>query len=68
MIEHEDVAIFRAQVDRRPQVTANPDEVGAIDWLSKAEILRRMAARPGDFTPWFRIYMADHADGLFPAR
>lgn len=67
MIEHEDVAIFRARVDSRPQVMANPDEVGATDWLSRAEILRRMAARPGDFTAWFRIYMADHSARLFPA-
>ena len=66
LIEHEDVDLFVGQLSDRPRLTPDPTEVGATNWLSKADLMRRMAEAPGDFTAWFRIYMSDHGARLFP--
>lgn len=35
-------------------------EVSAIEWLSVSQIVRQIDQRPETFTPWFKIYMAEH--------
>ncbi len=63
LIEHEVVQIFRAHADR-PTFTLNPDEVEAIRWISVQELDDEIAETPDAFTPWLRIYMAQHRDSI----
>ncbi len=62
MIEHEVVDLFLATCDRRPTPTANPDEVMELRWIAPAALRADIARQPGAFTPWLRIYLAEHAD------
>ena len=62
LIEHEVVAVFHANLSTPADITPNPQEVHATQWLSIAEILRQIDANPEKFTPWFRIYMTQHLD------
>jgi len=62
LIEHEVVAVFHTNLSTPVDITANPQEVHATQWLSIAEILRQMDAAPEKFTPWFRIYMTQHLE------
>ncbi len=59
LIEHEVVQIFRAQADE-PAFTLNPDEVEAVRWITLQELDDEIAETPEAFTPWLRIYMAQH--------
>ena len=36
-------------------------------WIDRADLAEEIAARPERFTPWLRIYLADHADRIFAA-
>jgi len=66
MIEHEVVDLFVATCDAPPQVTPNPDEVMDTAWIDAATLQIAIAERPGDFTPWLRIYLTEHADQVLP--
>lgn len=62
LFEHEQVTMFTATLD--PETIAirpNPDEVAETRWATLDTLKAEIAARPGDFTPWFRIYL-----GRFP--
>ena len=61
MVEHEVVALFRATAPADLALDPNPDEVMAARWIGLAELQAEIAARPESFTPWLRIYLADHA-------
>ena len=65
LIEHEVVDIF--VVDATPQMTVapNPDEVMAVRWVSMAELAKDVDASPDIYTPWLRIYLAEHAAAIF---
>jgi len=65
MVEHEVVDLFRVDLDARPEVRMNPDEVMAVDWVPLAELRARVAATPEAFTPWLRIYLAEHGAAIF---
>ncbi|MGY3437872.1 MULTISPECIES: isopentenyl-diphosphate delta-isomerase [unclassified Marinovum] len=65
LIEHEVVEIFTVQATQDLAVALNPDEVQAVAWIDRAALEAAIAANPGDFTPWMRIYMADHAGAIF---
>ena len=60
LTEHETVEIYT--VDLPQQVTPQPDpaEVGETRWIGWDALEREIAARPDAFTPWLRIYLADH--------
>ena len=36
----------------------NPNEVGAVRWMSPSAVQRALARRPEQFTPWFRLLVA----------
>lgn len=56
--EHERVTMFSANVDRFELVVdPNPHEVEEVRWATAAELHREIAADPGAFAPWFRIYL-----------
>lgn len=65
LIEHELVDIFTAAAQAELRVRPNPSEVEDVRWVElhdlKAEVLRQ----PNRFTPWLRIYLADHLDQIF---
>jgi isopentenyl-diphosphate Delta-isomerase len=67
LIEHELVEVFlgRAGPDLTP--VANPDEIMALEWVEYDDLKARVKAQPERFTPWLRIYLAEHADIIFGA-
>jgi isopentenyl-diphosphate delta-isomerase len=67
LTEHEVVDIFVATAPEGLRVTPNPDEVMAVDWVDYYDLSARVTRRPEEFTPWMRIYMADHSDAIFGA-
>jgi len=64
LIEDEVVDVFVARLSQRPKVAPNPAEVAEYDWITLPDLSARIAAAPHQFTPWLRIYMADHADQI----
>jgi isopentenyl-diphosphate delta-isomerase len=68
MIEHEVVDIFVAEVSPDLPLAADPAEVMEVRWMPLPELLRDIASHPDRYTPWLRIYLADHLDMLFGAR
>ena len=67
LIEHEVVQVFTARAMPDLSVTPNPDEVADTDWINLSA-LRAMTERfPQRFTPWLRIYMAQHMGMIFGA-
>ncbi|MBU2359872.1 MAG: isopentenyl-diphosphate Delta-isomerase [Alphaproteobacteria bacterium] len=65
LIEHEVVEVYLAQAPARLPIAPNPDEVMATRWVSLSDLRREVAATPTLFTPWLRIYLAEHAAAIF---
>lgn len=53
LTEHEFDHVFTGQYDG--PIPFNPDEVAAVRWVSRDELLRELAAAPERFTVWFRL-------------
>lgn len=68
MVEHERVRLFTAEVAESLALAPDPAEVMATRWVGLAELRGEVAARPEAFTPWLRIYLAEHGEGLFGPR
>ena len=69
MVEHEVVALFRAHAPADLVLALNPDEVMDARWIGLEALQAEIAATPEAFTPWLRIYLADHAGQILgPAR
>ena len=69
MTEHELVTLFTAETGPDLALAPDPAEVLATRWVGLGELAAEIAARPQAFTPWLRIYLADHASRIFgPAR
>lgn len=67
LTEHEVVDIFRAEADGGLRVIPNPAEVMAVRWVGLPDLAREVAESPTQFTPWLRIYLAEHAQAIFGA-
>lgn len=65
LTEHEVVDIFVAAAPEAIKVAPNPDEVMAVKWVDFYDLSAQVSLRPGDYTPWLRIYMAEHRDSIF---
>jgi len=65
MIEHEVVDIFLATAPKSLKVTPNPEEVMQVEWIGLYDLAAEVARRPSRFTPWLRIYLAEHKDAIF---
>lgn len=63
LIEHEVVEVFVGH--GTPEITINPDEVWETKWMTLEALDAALAATPEVFTPWLRIYLADHRDAIF---
>jgi len=68
LVEHEVVEIFTAEADPALTVIPDPDEVAEVRWAAIGTLEAEIAATPGAFTPWLRIYLAQHSDMIFGAR
>ena len=65
LIEHEVVDVYLARVVGDLDVTPNPDEVMDVKWVGYRDLVGHVERTPEQFTPWLRIYLADHADLIF---
>ena len=65
LIEHEVVEVFLAEAGPDMPLSPNPDEVMATRWIGFDDLAREVAQHPERFTPWLRIYMADHRTAIF---
>ena len=63
MVEHEVVAMFRGCA-AAPELAPDPAEVQAARWLTLEALAGEIAEAPERFTPWLKIYMAEHR-GMF---
>lgn len=61
MIEHEVVTLFLGRVSGGIDIQPNPDEVMETRWISWDALAREITEDPGKFTPWLRIYLAEHS-------
>ncbi|MFN3936496.1 MAG: isopentenyl-diphosphate Delta-isomerase [Gemmobacter sp.] len=67
LTEHEVVEIFVGEGDRQMLVLPDPDEVSQTRWIGLDGLRQEIAADPTAFTPWLRIYIADHLDLILGA-
>lgn len=66
LTENERVHLFLGDTDAGSLVLApNPAEVMETRWVTLADLHREIAARPERFTPWMRIYLAQHVGQIF---
>ena len=65
MIEHEVVDVFLAEAGPDLRLAPDPAEVMETRWVSHETLHAEVARWPERFTPWLRIYLADHADAIF---
>lgn len=68
MTEHELVEIFVAEAPDDLSVSPAPAEVSAVRWIALRDLLDEVEDAPDRFTPWLRIYLADHRDRIFGRR
>lgn len=62
MVEHEVVDIFRVDAGEDLGLNTNPDEVADTTWVDLDTLRVQTEKRPGNFTPWLRIYLEQHMD------
>ena len=65
LIEHEVVDIFTGSASADLHLALNPDEVMETRWISLADLTEETLAHPDRFTPWLRIYLAEHQASIF---
>lgn len=65
MVEHEDVALLTAEAGPGLPLAPDPAEVMAVRWIGLDALRAEIAAEPSAFTPWLRIYLAEHAGRIF---
>jgi isopentenyl-diphosphate delta-isomerase len=65
LVEHECVEVFTARADGRTPPAPDPREVMELRWVGLGALAAEIAARPAAFTPWLRIYVAEHAGRIF---
>ena len=54
--EHELCSVYAGHVDREPAV--NTTEIQAWEWITPAELNRRIKRMPNNFTPWLQLEWA----------
>ena len=68
LIEHEVVDLFLADAPETLTVNPNPEEVCETRWVALDALNEEVARRPEAFTPWLRIYLAEHSARIFGDR
>ncbi|MEO0676721.1 MAG: isopentenyl-diphosphate Delta-isomerase [Pseudomonadota bacterium] len=67
LIEHEVADIYIAPATKSLKMKLNPEEVNDVRWMDLYELKAEIARRPEKFTPWIRIYLAQHSEKIFGA-
>jgi len=65
LTEHELVDVFIAETSADLSMALNPQEVQAVRWVDLFDLAAETRRWPDRFTPWLRIYLADHMDQIF---
>lgn len=65
LTEHEVVEVFTAEAGAGLTVVPNPAEVAAVRWVDLYDLAAETRRWPARFTPWLRIYLAEHMDRIF---
>ena len=65
LTEHEVVDVFTAEAGPALALRLDPDEVDQVRWVELDALARETRRHPERFTPWLRIYMAEHMDAIF---
>jgi isopentenyl-diphosphate delta-isomerase len=65
LVEHEVVDVFTAEARPDLVMALNPDEVHEVRWIDLYDLAAETRRHPERFTPWLRIYMAEHLDAIF---
>lgn len=65
LIEHEVVQVYLAHASRDMAFEVNPEEVMATRWIHRDTLNQELRKTPSRFTPWLRIYMAQHSQLIF---
>jgi isopentenyl-diphosphate Delta-isomerase len=60
MVEHEVVEVYVLRLSDKPDLSPDPEEVMDTRWITLSDLQAEIAAEPDKFTPWVRIYLADH--------
>lgn len=58
LVEHEEVAVFVGRADRSIALSPDAAEVMETRWVRISALEARVRARPQDYAPWLRIYLA----------
>jgi isopentenyl-diphosphate Delta-isomerase len=61
------VEVFLAQADFDLPMAPDAAEVAATRWVDLYDLAAETRRWPERFTPWLRIYLADHMDLIFGA-
>jgi len=65
MVEHELVDVFVAHAARHPALAPDPAEVMDTRWITLGALDDEVRRQPARFTPWLKIYLADHSAAIF---
>ncbi|WP_372803939.1 isopentenyl-diphosphate Delta-isomerase [Loktanella salsilacus] len=65
LIEHELVEVYLAHAPNDLHIAPDPTEVMGTRWITLPDLTAQIAATPDAFTPWLRIYLAEHAAAIF---
>jgi isopentenyl-diphosphate delta-isomerase len=68
LIEHEVVDIFVAETETSLTLRPNPDEVCDTAWVRLDFLEADTRRNPQKYTPWLRIYLAEHQAAIFGVR
>lgn len=64
MVEHEVVDVYLAEAEGDIALTPAPAEVMATRWIALPDLKAEIAAAPDRFTPWLKIYLAQHVEAI----
>ena len=67
LIEHEVAEIYIAPATQDLRMDLNPEEVAEVRWVDLYELRAEIERWPERFTPWIRIYLAEHSEAIFGA-
>ncbi|MFD0858471.1 isopentenyl-diphosphate Delta-isomerase [Roseovarius aquimarinus] len=65
MIEDERVEIFTAEAPKDLRLAPDSSEVSDTKWITLEDLGDEVARHPARFTPWLRIYLAEHRETIF---
>lgn len=65
LTEHEVVDIFVGEAAEGLELRPDPSEVLATRWVDLEKLATLVQRRPWEFTPWLRIYLAEHSAKIF---